>query len=96
MRIARIEQFAVRFAVSALVAVGLAGTLGLADAFLDWDLLDPPVQKVAGFAIAWLTMVFGGSAVLALLLSHLRIADALERISDRSSDIDRGASRTAS
>lgn len=89
MRIARIEQVAVRFAVSSLVAVGLAGTLGLADVFLDWDLLDKPLQKVASFLISWLALVFGGSAALALLLGHLRIADALDRIVDRSSEWDR-------
>jgi hypothetical protein len=92
MHIARIEQVAVRFAVSSLVAVGLAGTLGLADAFLDWDLLDPPLQKVASLLIAWLALVFGGAAALALLLGHLRIADALERIGDRRSDWDRSNS----
>jgi hypothetical protein len=96
MRIARIEQVAARFAVSSLVAVGLAGTLGLADAFLDWDLLDPPLQKVAGFVITWLTLVFGGSAALALLLGHLRIADALERIGDRSSEAGRSESEGTS
>lgn len=96
MRIARIEQVAVRLAVSSLVAVGLAGTLGLADAFLDWDLLDPPVQKVASFLITWLALVFGGSAALALLLSHLRIANALEQFGDQASDIDRARTGSAS
>ena len=96
MHISRIEQVAVRFAVSSLVVVGLAGTLGLADAFLDWDLLDPPVQKIASFLITWLALVFGGSAALALLLGHLRIADALERIDDRSSERDRSESARTS
>jgi hypothetical protein len=96
MHIARIEQVAARFAVSSLVVVGLAGTLGLADAFLDWDLLDPPVQKIASFLITWLALVFGGSAALALLLGHLRIADALERIGDRHSERDRSESTRTS
>ena len=91
MNLERLEQLCIRFAVISLIAFGLVGTVGMADAFLDWDLLEPPTQKVAAFCIAWLAMVFGGSSALALLLGHRRIADALgqARTGERPETADR-------
>jgi hypothetical protein len=74
----RIERISTDLSIVLLVAVCLLSTVALADAFLDWDLLEGLVEEIASFLIAALLVQLAGACLLSVVLSLQRIAGALE------------------
>ena len=52
-------------------------TIGFADLFLDWDLLDPSAEKLAAFLVAAIACALFGSLAISATLNLSRIAHRL-------------------
>ena len=78
----RIEILATEIGVRLLVAGVACAIVAMADAFLDWDLLDGWVEKLADFAMAALFLAAVAALALSYVLNVARLAAALERMAE--------------